>query len=70
MTETAPERMLYWPYLPSLPAAISFCVLYAMLTAGHIFGRYRRKDLMLANCLIAGGTCESLAGVNYKDELF
>lgn len=67
MTESVPERTLYWPYLPSLPAAIVFCVLYAILTAGHILGRCR-KDLILANCLIAGGICESLEGTDHRDE--
>jgi hypothetical protein len=52
----------YWPYSPNQPAAIAFCVLYALLSAGHFFFRFW-KGCRFVNALAVGGLCESYDGV-------
>ena len=50
---------IYWEYSPSLPAAITFCIIYAVLSAAHFYYRFR-KNWRFVNAMAVGGLCKSI----------
>lgn len=62
MAKLLPYKNNYylWHYLPSIPGAAIFAVLFAVLTALHAWRMFRNKFWFCIPFLI-GGICESLS---------